>query len=106
MSNNALTKNPPNAQRTITTGGSDWLWAVFAVMLLADLIMIAWTATFPRGRRLFHQIAVAILTTASIAYFCMASDLGDVGIFPEFHQTTGTRAIWVSFPSCILRPRY
>ena len=41
MSGSSLQQNPPNAGRNITAGGSDWLWAVFAVMLLADLGMIA-----------------------------------------------------------------
>lgn len=29
----------------------------------------------PRGIRLFHQIAIVVLTTASLAYFSMAFDL-------------------------------
>lgn len=101
MTNHAIQTNPPDAGRTITTGGSDWLWAVFAVMLLSDLIMIFWTATLPRGTRVFHQIAVAILTTATIAYFAMASDLGDTGILPEFGNRSTTRAIWVCLSSLL-----
>ena len=41
MAGSSLDQNPPNADRHITPGGSDWLWAVFAIMLLADLGMIA-----------------------------------------------------------------
>ena len=41
MARSSLDQNPPNADRHITPGGSDWLWAVFAIMLLADLGMIA-----------------------------------------------------------------
>lgn len=33
----ALGSNPPNAPIDITTHGSDWLWAVFALFALADL---------------------------------------------------------------------
>ena len=36
----SLDINPPNADRHITAGGSDWLWAVFAIMLISDLVMI------------------------------------------------------------------
>ncbi len=42
MIGSSIDTNPPNANRHITAGGSDWLWAVFAVMLLSDLIMISW----------------------------------------------------------------
>ncbi|TFK92409.1 family A G protein-coupled receptor-like protein [Polyporus arcularius HHB13444] len=91
----SLDTNPPNADRHITAGGSDWLWAVFVVMLLSDLIMIFWAFSRPRGTRLFHQIAVIVLTTATIAYFSMASDLGATPVRPEFSRgNTGTRQIW------------
>lgn len=94
MAGSSLDQNPPNADRHITAGGSDWLWAVFAIMALADLGMIAWSFTVsptatrlanavsdaliqrPRGTRFFHNIATVILTTSTIAYFAMASDLG------------------------------
>ncbi|RPD66065.1 family A G protein-coupled receptor-like protein [Lentinus tigrinus ALCF2SS1-7] len=91
----SLDTNPPNADRHITPGGSDWLWAVFAIMLLSDLIMIFWTFSRPRGTRLFHQIAVIVLTTATIAYFSMASDLGATPVTAEFSRgNTGARQIW------------
>ncbi|KAI0781009.1 hypothetical protein BD413DRAFT_17876 [Trametes elegans] len=91
----SLDQNPPNADRHITSGGSDWLWAVFAIMALSDLIMIFWTFSRLRGTRLFHQIAVIVLTTATIAYFSMASDLGATPVRAEFSRgNTGTRQIW------------
>lgn len=37
---------------------------------------VVWGHSLPPGRRAFHFTAAALLTTASIAYFCMASDLG------------------------------
>lgn len=56
-----------------------------------------------RGTRLFHQIAVIVLTTATIAYFSMASDLGATPVVAEFSRgNTGTRQIWVSASSCAL----
>lgn len=48
----------------------------------------------PRGTRLFHQLAVIVLTTASIAYFSMASNLGATPIAAEFRGGE-TRQIWV-----------
>ncbi|KAJ2970456.1 hypothetical protein NUW54_g12724 [Trametes sanguinea] len=91
----SLDQNPPNADRHITAGGSDWLWAVFAIMALSDLIMIFWTFSRPRGTRLFHQIAVIVLTTATIAYFSMASDLGATPVRAEFSRgNTINRQIW------------
>ncbi|KAL7283338.1 hypothetical protein ACG7TL_002767 [Trametes sanguinea] len=91
----SLDQNPPNADRHITAGGSDWLWAVFAIMALSDLAMIFWTFTRPRGTRLFHQIAVIVLTTATIAYFSMASDLGATPVRAEFGRgNTINRQIW------------
>lgn len=98
----SLDQNPPNADRHITAGGSDWLWAVFAVMALADLGMIVWAFTvrsslWPciafsqsflqrmRGARFFHNIVIVILTTATVAYFAMASDLGASKSVPQLH---------------------
>lgn len=99
MANDALATNPDYYdQLGISTHGSDWLWAVFAVMLLSDLIVIGWHFTIPRGQRVFHQLGAIILTTASIAYFCMASNLGSTPIATEFEHLgypVGTlRQIW------------
>jgi len=41
--NGALTVNPPNANRNLSVHGSDWLWAVTAVMGLAFLSWLGWT---------------------------------------------------------------
>ncbi|GFZ43678.1 Protein FDD123 [Saitozyma sp. JCM 24511] len=96
--NEALQVNPPNAVYHISTNGSDWLWTVFAIMTLCDLIVIGWHFAVPRGQRVFHQIAAIVLTTAAIAYFAMASDLGATPIATEFShhgRIAGvTRQIW------------
>ncbi|KAF7793033.1 hypothetical protein EIP86_004138 [Pleurotus ostreatoroseus] len=111
MAGSSLDQNPPNADRHITAGGSDWLWAVFAIMALADLGMIAWSFMRPRGTRFFHNIATVILTTATVAYFAMASDLGATPVQAEFSRgTTFTRQIWfvryiqwfITFPLLLL----
>ncbi|CAL1704858.1 unnamed protein product [Somion occarium] len=91
----SLDQNPPNADRHITEGGSDWLWAVTAIMGLSTLGMVLWQTTRPRGTRFFHNIALIILTTSTIAYFAMASDLGATPVRAEFSRgTTNTRQIW------------
>lgn len=83
---NSQTQNSPDgvSQEHLTTHGSDWLWAVFAVMLFSDLVILVWHFFVPRGQRVFHQLAVILLTTASIAYFSMASNLGYASIATEF----------------------
>jgi len=99
MANDALDVNSPYpSAEHITTHGSDWLWAAFAIMLFSDLIVIGWHFMIPRGQRIFHQIGMVILTTATIAYFCLASDLGFASIATEFTHLgfpAGTlRQIW------------
>ncbi|KAM5541727.1 hypothetical protein V8D89_004456 [Ganoderma adspersum] len=107
----SLDQNPPNADRHITSGGSDWAWTVFAIMLVSDFVVIAWTCMRRRGTRLFHQIAVIVLTTAAIAYFSMGSDLGATPIQPQFNRDgNSTRQIWyvryiqyfITFPLLLL----
>jgi len=113
--NTALTSNPPTAGVDINTNGSNWLWAAFALFALSDLGAIAWGWSQARGARIFHWLAVAILSVATIAYFTMASDLGSTPVLIEFfgnrHQDYGvTRAIWyvryiqwvVNFPLLLL----
>jgi len=100
--NHALDTNPPSSAISINTHGSDWLWAVFAVFLLTDLLVVAWTWTRARGTRAFHILAIAILTTGVVAYYSMASDLGSTPVVAEYygmrHQNyagvPATRAIW------------
>ncbi|KAI9060367.1 heat shock protein 30 [Trametes sanguinea] len=109
MGNDALNSNPPNATYNLSTHGSDWLWAVFSIFGLSLLIVAAWTFTRPRGTRLFHQIAIVVLTTGALSYFSMASDLGATPIPVEF-RGYGTRQIWyvryiqwfISFPLLLL----
>ncbi|KIK94791.1 hypothetical protein PAXRUDRAFT_426369 [Paxillus rubicundulus Ve08.2h10] len=89
--NDALQANPPSGDAHITTHASNWLWAVFSVMLLSLLISVFWTALRRNRNRTFHQIPIIVLTVASIAYFSMASDLGFVVIQS---QRGPTRQIW------------
>ncbi|KAF8845903.1 family A G protein-coupled receptor-like protein [Paxillus ammoniavirescens] len=89
--NDALQANPPAGDAHITTHASDWLWAVFSVMLLSLLISVFWTALRRNRNSTFHQIPIIVLTVASLAYFSMASDLG----FAVIQSQRGpTRQIW------------
>ncbi|KAI0655803.1 hypothetical protein C8Q70DRAFT_1018121 [Cubamyces menziesii] len=109
MGNEALEVNPPNATYNLSTNGSDWLWTVFSIFGLSLFIIAAWTFTRPRGARLFHQIAIVVITTGALSYFSMASDLGATPVPVEF-RGTGTRQIWyvryiqwfISFPLLLL----
>ncbi|KAH9928755.1 uncharacterized protein B0H18DRAFT_1117935 [Fomitopsis serialis] len=107
--NQAVSENPPYAQEHLSTNGSDWLWTVFSIMALGTLLTAGAAIMRPRGTRFFHQLAVIILTTSSIAYFSMASDLGATPITAEFRGNE-TRQIWyvryiqwfINFPTLLL----
>ncbi|RDX56712.1 heat shock protein 30 [Lentinus brumalis] len=109
MANDALDSNPPNATYHLSTHGSDWLWAAFSIFGVSLLAVVGLTFSRPRGSRLFHQIAVVVLTTGSLAYFSMASDLGATPVPVEF-RGDGTRQIWyvryinwfITFPLLLL----
>ncbi|KAL8813766.1 MAG: hypothetical protein Q9223_001033 [Gallowayella weberi] len=93
MANDALNVNahpPPhgvNGQTSaigITTHGSDWYWAVTAVMVVSTFAIIGLSFTRPRTHRIFHYITAAITMVAAIAYFTMGADLGQTPITVEF----------------------
>jgi len=93
LTRSSINVNPSNSQEGLTGGTTDWLWAVFAIMLVSDLVFIFWSWRRPIGSRVFHQLPILILTTATIAYFAMASNLGGTPVMTEFGYRT-TRAIW------------
>lgn len=87
MGNEALRDNygiggSPDLQ--ITAHGSNWYWAVCALMGLSTLAFMAWSFTRARSDRTFHYISAAICLTSCIAYFSMASGLGQTGVVQEF----------------------
>lgn len=90
---NPLTANPTTAARRLTTGASDWLWVVTAIMGISALVTLAWGKMQPRGRRAFHHMALAVLTVSTIAYFAMASNLGQTVVRTEF-RSGPTRSIF------------
>lgn len=68
----------------ITTHGSNWYWAVTAVMAVSTFAFIGLSFAKPRSHRIFHYITAAITMVAAIAYFTMASDLGQTPIPVQF----------------------
>ncbi|KAJ3525939.1 hypothetical protein NM688_g8327 [Phlebia brevispora] len=63
----SITHNQPNAQIHVSTHGTDWLWACFAIETFSMLGMFAMTFLRPRGTRFFHNIALIMLTVSAIA---------------------------------------
>lgn len=102
--NNALNVNTitaPQADLAITTHGSDWYFAVCAVMGVSTLVVMGLAFRKPRRSRIFHYISAGLLFVASIAYFSMGSGLGQVPILAEFIRpnssqvgAAGTREIF------------
>ncbi|KAH9946064.1 heat shock protein 30 [Epithele typhae] len=107
--NEAINNNPSNANFRLSTHGSDWLWTTFCIFTVSLLIMVAMAFRRPRGMRLFHQIAIVVLTTGMLAYFSMASNLGSTPVQTEF-RGRGTRQIFfvryinwlITFPLLLL----
>jgi len=93
--NDVLNQNPLVANIDITTAASDWLWAVFAVMLVSAIGLFGLSFTRPMGERAFHELAAAICFTASIAYFAMASDLGATAVQVEYIRGGTLGQNWV-----------
>jgi len=84
---NGNTVNGGTADIAITTHGSDWYWAVCAVMIVSTIAFLVLGHMKPRSERVFHYITAAITMVASIAYFSMASNLGFTPIAVEFHRS-------------------
>lgn len=84
---NGNTVNGATAQIAITTHGSDWYWAVTAVMVIATFTFMGLGHMKPRQQRIFHYITASITMVASIAYFTMGSNLGFTPIAVEFPRS-------------------
>ena len=91
MTNEALLVNPPSGDRHITAHASNWLWAVFAIMLFSLLTTFLFSCLSRDRNRLPYHIPIIVLTVSSIAYFSMASDLGFTIVF----NRGATRQVWV-----------
>ncbi|KAI1465358.1 bacteriorhodopsin [Daldinia caldariorum] len=73
-----------HANLEITTHGSNWYYAVCALMGACTLLFMGLSFMKPQSDRLFHYIMVGATGVACIAYFAMGSNLGQVPIQAEF----------------------
>ncbi|KAI0264257.1 family A G protein-coupled receptor-like protein [Gloeopeniophorella convolvens] len=94
---NPVHVNPSSAARHLTVGASDWLWVVTVIMGISMLLTLVWSKFQPRGTRAFHHLAVAILTVSTIAYFAMASNLGQTPVRVEFRRGPDRSIFWVRY---------
>jgi bacteriorhodopsin len=81
MGNNAPTINPNivngmPVQITITARGSDFYYAICAVMGATTLAILSVSYKKPKSHRIFFYMTAAINMVATIAYFAMGSNLG------------------------------
>ncbi|KAI0845436.1 bacteriorhodopsin [Daldinia vernicosa] len=90
-----------HANLEITHRGSDWYYAVCALMGFCTLVFAGLSFRKPHGDRVFHNIAASITAVACIAYYAMGSNLGQVPIQAEFVRpgshlvgAAGTREIF------------
>ncbi|TPX07454.1 uncharacterized protein E0L32_002076 [Thyridium curvatum] len=75
--NDALIVNPAvGVDNTLSLGGSDWLWAVTAVYLMAFIGLLCFCFASPESQRVFHYTFTIALLVGSVTYFAQASNLG------------------------------
>ncbi|KAF2010738.1 opsin-like protein [Aaosphaeria arxii CBS 175.79] len=75
------------AEIAITRRGSDFYFAICAIMTVAAMAFIGLAFTKHRRDRIFHYITAAIVLVAAIAYFTMGSNLGFTPIAVEFRRS-------------------
>ncbi|KZV69524.1 family A G protein-coupled receptor-like protein [Peniophora sp. CONT] len=90
----SIESNPGHADIGLTVGASNWLWVVFAIMLVSNFGFAIWTFARPIGTRTFHYMSVLILATATIAYFSLASNIGGTPVPVQLRGRGLTRAVW------------
>jgi len=76
-----LKDNPPTGTAdSLTTAGSDYLWAVTSIYLFLTLVVVCLSYFARFGEKIFHYLFTIALLTGTVAYFTMASDLGWIPI--------------------------
>jgi len=89
--NNALQLNrPTGVDEHITVHGSDFYFAICAAMGASAMIVAGLMLRKPHHERVFHYLSVALLLTASIAYYTMGADLGWTPVIDEFFRQRAT----------------
>ncbi|KAI0021162.1 bacteriorhodopsin [Xylariomycetidae sp. FL0641] len=102
--NTAISTNNVVGQQAnleINRAGSDWYYTVCAIMGFTTLVIMGLAFRRPQSHRIFHYLTAGITAVATIAYFAMGSNLGQVPIQAEFvrHHNSqvsaaGTREIF------------
>jgi len=83
--------NGATAQIHQTVQGSDFYYAICAVMDATAIAIIAASAAKPRTDRIFFYITAAINFAACIAYFAMGSNLGFTPVAVEWIRPVGSK---------------
>jgi len=109
--NDALRVHPPQGAHHLTTNGSNWLWAVTALMLLAYLVFFVLSMRPRHGERIFHYVFASALIVGALVYYAQASDLG-WRVIGQAHNATRypTRQVFyakyiywvVAFPAAVI----
>lgn len=109
--NDALYVHPPQGAHHLTTNGSNWLWAVTALMLLAYLVFFVLSMRPRHGERIFHYVFASALIVGALVYYAQASDLG-WRVIGQAHNATSypTRQVFyakyiywvVAFPAAVI----
>ncbi|KAI1167062.1 bacteriorhodopsin [Nemania serpens] len=81
-----------HADLQITNHGSNWYYAVCAMMGVTTLVAMGLAFRRPQTQRLFHYITAGITAVACVTYFAMASNLGQLPILVEWVRP---RSRWV-----------
>jgi len=87
LSLNTNTVNGRTADIAITTHGSDFYFAICAVMGFAGFAFVGLAQRKARRDRLFHYLTAAVVFVAAIAYFTMGSNLGFTPIRVEYFRS-------------------
>ncbi|KAI1426160.1 family A G protein-coupled receptor-like protein [Xylaria sp. FL1777] len=75
--NDALNINPPTGvHEALTVAGSDWLWAVTGVYLVAFFGVLVPCFTSRESDRVFHYLYTLTILIGAVSYYAEASDLG------------------------------
>ncbi|PMD19281.1 family A G protein-coupled receptor-like protein [Hyaloscypha hepaticicola] len=76
-SNDVLSINPPNGvDIALSVQGSDWLWAVTAVYIVAFFGCLVPSFTSHESKRVFNYMLAMCLLAGAASYYAQASDLG------------------------------
>ncbi|KAI1130669.1 family A G protein-coupled receptor-like protein [Nemania abortiva] len=101
--NDALNINPPTGSSYApSVAGSDWLWAVTGIYLVAFFGVLVRCFTSRESDRVFHYLYTLTILVGTVAYYAEASDLGWSAV--GSHQIFFVRYVnWaVAFPSAAL----